>query len=264
MNTEEIIRAINFNLSEMEKSCRPDELWLVNLLREKLPGANHQVLDFFLEITNQEKAKLTDWFHAPDESDEKMLEITKLAGVLREYGVNLKKLSLADNGLTHRVSELLENSDSLEERLLNKLHDLLSGETKKIEITGQVKMLESMVDWGHEEEKSKGAPPETACPAPTPEDESETERHLTELWNNKVRPDYLRIEVYNPASFLDKVPRILNRDLLEGFTFSPQEQTTIEFVDGKKNIRKIVDLSPIKYDAINFFIYLRRKKVLEW
>ena len=264
MNNEEIIQAINSNLSEVEKSCRPEELWLVELIREKLPEAKLQVLDFFLEITNQEKAKLTDWFLAPDESEEKMLEIVKLAGALREYGVNLKKLSLADNSRTYRVSELLERPDSLAEGLRNKLLDLLSGETKKIEITGQVKMLESMVDWGHEEKKSKPDSREAACSPPTPEEDSETERSLTELWNKKVRTDYLRIEVYNPASFLDKVPRILNRDLLESFILSPQEQQTIDLVDGKKPLQKIVDLSPIKYDSINFFIYLKRKKILEW
>jgi hypothetical protein len=264
MNTEEIIQAINSNLSEVEKSCRPEELWLVELIREKLPEAKLQVLDFFLEITNQEKAKLTDWFLAPDESEEKRLEIVKLAGALREYGVNLKKLALADNGRTYRVSELLERPGSLGEGLRNKLHDLLSGETKKIEITGQVKMLESMVDWGHEEEKSKPDPKEAADPPPTPEEDSETERSLNELWNKKVRTDYLRIEVYNPATFLNKVPRIFSQDLLESFTLSPQEQQTLDLVDGKKRIQKIVDLSPIKYDSINFFIYLKRKKILEW
>jgi len=264
MNTEEKIQTINSNLSQMEKGCRPEELWLVELIREKLPAANQQVQDFFLEITNQEKAKLQDWFHAPDEFDEKILELTKLVGMLREYGVNLKKLSLADQSRTYRVSELLEHPDRLEERLLNKLHDFLSGETKKIEITGQVKMLESMVDWGSEAEKSKPNPEEAAGPPPTPEEERETERNLTELWNKKIRPDYLRIEVYNPASFLNKVPRIFSRDLLESFSFSPHEQQTIDLVDGKNSIQKIVDLSQIKYDAINFFIYLKRKKVLEW
>jgi len=263
MNTEEKIQAIGSNLSQMEKNCRPEGLWLVELIREKLAEANQQVLDYFLEITNQEKAKFTDWFLSPEESDDKILEITQLAGALREYGVNLKKLSLADNGRSYRVSELLESPGSLEQKMLGKLHALLSRETKKIEIAGQVKMLESMVDWGHETERQGPAPEAAACP-PTPEEDSETESHLNEFWNKKIQPDYLRIEVYNPASFLDKVPRILSRELLDSFIFSPQEKQTIEQVDGKKNIKKISDLSPIKYDAINFFIFLKRKRVLEW
>ncbi|MCX5868646.1 MAG: hypothetical protein NT009_14415 [Proteobacteria bacterium] len=263
MNTEEKIQAIGSNLSQMEKNCRPEELWLVELIREKLAEANQQVLDYFLEITNQEKAKFTDWFLSPEESDDKLLEITKLAAALRECGVNLKKLSLSDNGRAYRVSELLERPETLEGRLQDKLHSLLSGENKKIEITGQVKMLECLVGCGNEEERPNPAPEAAACP-PTPEEDSETEPHLNEFWNKKIQPDYLRIEVYNPASFLDKVPRILSRELLDSFIFSPQEKQTIEQVDGKKNIQKIVDSSPTKYDAINFFIYLKRKRVLEW
>lgn len=294
LSNEIDIETLNLELSLFERRCRADDLWLVDVMRKELPDATSGVLNYFLEILQQEREiKISEgkneWFCSPDETiefDQKLGEIYECVKTLKEYKIDLDSLVISDDGKNYSVGLMADEASELSIGMFEKLYSCIKIELKKAEMLANIRIIKlseqggegRQLDLNLEDELPDKLPfAEAECLEEIVEEvpvsgifsakdlENELGDPYKKYEEKKDRPKYWDIEVTNAMHYFDKVPKIKDVAVLNKFLLNNEEKATLMMANGKNKIKRIIENSPMKPgESLNFIVYMIFKGVLAY
>ncbi len=285
LSNEIDIETLNLELSLFERRCKVDDHWLVDVMRKELPDATPGVLNYFLEILQQEREiKISEgkneWFCSPDETiefDKKLGEIYECVKTLKEYKIDFNAFVISDNGKNYSVGLMVNEASALSIGMFEKLYSFIKIELKKAEMLANVRIIKQSEQGGEGRQLDLNLEDEAdlemiieEVPVPGIFSINEIEKGLEEDLHKKYeekrdRPKYWEIEVTNAAHYLDQTPKIMNVAVLNRFLLNDKEKATLMMANGKNNIKRIIENSPMKPgESLNFIVYMIFKGVLAY